>query len=164
MQDDLRKLKKRSGNASDSDSDSDAGRRKGPSLLEQELAKYSKNKGLAAKQRQINRKGRKDEEDDLLEAMSTFSKRVKEVEDEEVEEEREAAEAKENENGEELNVYGVVGDKVEPVKDVEGEVDDDVGWMRHRLKFVVDEKELTRRAEDEYSVCHPGHSNRCGAD
>jgi peptidyl-prolyl cis-trans isomerase SDCCAG10 len=32
------------------------------------------------------------------------------------------------------------------------EVDDDVDWMKHRLKFDVDEKELTRRAEDEYSV------------
>jgi hypothetical protein len=32
------------------------------------------------------------------------------------------------------------------------DVDDDEGWMNHDLKFEVDEKELTRRAEDEYAV------------
>lgn len=143
MQEDLRKLKKQSGNASDSDSDSDSGRRKGPSHLEQELAKYSKQKGLAAKQRLVNRKGRKDEEEDLLDAMMSFSKKVKKVVDEEEDERLAAVER---------------GDELEPdaedaeVKDVVGEVDDDVGWMKHSLKFLVDEKELTRRAEDEYSV------------
>lgn len=154
MQEDLRKLKKQSGNASDSDSDSDIGR-KGPSLLEQELKKYSKQKGLAAKQKQSNRKGRKDEEDDLLEAMSRFSKRVKTEGDEgdiEREEEERLEEERLARKAEQEQLDPEKRSEIEHVKDVEGEVDDDVGWMRHSLKFQVDDKELTRRAEEEYSV------------
>jgi peptidyl-prolyl cis-trans isomerase SDCCAG10 len=157
MQADLRKLKKQSGNGSDSDSDSDAGRRKAPSYLEQELAKYSKQKGLAAKQRQVNRKGRKDEEDDLLEAMSHFSKRVKRAD--EADREGERLTEQDDADGE-----GIGEGEAEPVPDVDGEIDDDVGWMRHSLKFLVDEKELTRRAEDEYAVSYVVHLYRNEVD
>lgn len=131
MQDDLRKLKKASGQDSDSDSDSSSTRRKrrkGPSYLEQELAKYSKGKGRAAA-RAGNKRSRRDEEEDLLEELGAFSKRVIGMGDDERPEEGEGMG-----EGEGL------------------EVDDDVDWMKHRLKFQVDEKELTRRAEDEYSV------------
>jgi peptidyl-prolyl cis-trans isomerase SDCCAG10 len=133
MQDDLRKLKKRAGDASDSDSDDSETRRKkrraGPSYLEQELAKYSRGRGRAAA-KAGNRRGRRDEEDDLLKEMSRFSSKVAQTEEDDTEVPDEAGEGTE-----------------------EGlEVDDDVGWMRHRLTFVVDEKELTRRAEEEYSV------------
>ena len=139
MQEDLRKLKKRAGEASDSDSDSEARRKKrrsGTSYLEQELARYAKGRGRAA-MRVVNKRGRRDEEDDLLKEMGSFSKRVA------------RADEADGEDGEDAE-----GDAEQPVNgDREGlEVDDDVGWMRHRLKFVVDEKELTRRAEDEYSV------------
>jgi peptidyl-prolyl cis-trans isomerase SDCCAG10 len=131
MQDDLRALKKASGQDSDSDSDTSSTRRKrrkGPSYLEQELAKYQKGKGRAAA-RAGNKRSRRDEEDDLLEELGAFSKRVTGMGDEE-------RDLDEDEGGEEEGL----------------EVDDDVDWMKHRLKFVVDEKELTRRAEDEYSV------------
>lgn len=137
MQDDLRKLKKRAGEASDSDSTSETRRKRRRSKtthLEQELASYAKGRGHAAA-RTGNRKGKRDEEDDLLKEMGRFSKRVALAEDEDdgrVHPERV---------------------EVEAVVDDGGiEVDDDVGWMRHRLKFIVDEKELTRRAEDEYAV------------
>jgi len=135
MQDDLRKLKKRSGEASDSDSDSDAGRkrrRKGASYLDEELAKYSQGRGRAAGSR---KKGKRAEEDDLLKEMGKFSERVMKAD---------GGDSPDEDGGE-------VGDG--EVGEEEGlEVDDDVGWMRHRLKFEVDVKELTRRAEDEYSV------------
>lgn len=134
MQDDLRKLKKAAGDDSDSDSDSSEARRKrrkGPSYLEQELAKYSKCRGRAAA-KAGNKRSRRDEEDDLLAELGAFSKKVAEDEADENEDRPEVDEEKE-----------------------EGlEVDDDVGWMRHKLRFIVDEKELTRRAEDEYSVSH----------
>jgi peptidyl-prolyl cis-trans isomerase SDCCAG10 len=66
----------------------------------------------------------------LLKEMSRFSSKVAQTEEDDTEVPDEAGEGTE-----------------------EGlEVDDDVGWMRHRLTFVVDEKELTRRAEEEYSV------------
>ena len=126
MQADLRKLKKRSGNASDSDSDDDRKRRRGPSALEQELARYSNNKGrAAARQHQATRKGRRDEEDDILAQMAMFTKKVAKEADEE--DERRRREADEDE-------------------------DNDDGWMNHDLKFDVDEKELTRRAEEDYAV------------
>jgi len=138
MQDDLRKLKKRAGDASDSDSNPDTRqkrRRAGRSYLEQELAKYSAGRGRAAA-RAGNRRGKRDEEDDLLKEMGRFSKKVALAEDEGVEE------TEEREETGQVDEEGV-------------EVDDDIGWMRHRLKFIVDEKELTRRAEDEYSVSDP---------
>lgn len=154
MQNDLRALKKRSGNASDSDSDSDAGRRKGPSYLEQELAKYSKQRGLAAKQKQSNRKGKRDEEDDLLAAMAKFSKKVKKEADEEAEEgeRNRAAEERERKIREEQEEFegGDVDD---------GDGDDD-GWMKHDLKFEVDDTEQMRRAEEDYSVSDA--APRCG--
>lgn len=144
MQADLRKLKKRSGNASDSDSEDERKRRRGPSALEEELARYAKNRGrAAARQHQATRKGRRDEEDDILAQMAMFTKKVAKEADEadaqakrrqkELEEEVRAAEEAAGEEG------GV-------------DVDDDEGWMNHDLKFEVDEKELTRRAEDEYAV------------
>lgn len=140
MQDDLRKLKKAAGNDSDSESDSSETRRKrrkGPSYLEQELAKYSKGRGRAAASRGGGKRGKRDEEDELLAELGAFSKRV--VADQADEGEERDADLGEN---------GEVGGGGE-----EGlEVDDDVAWMRHRLKFQVDEKELTRRAEEEYSV------------
>ena len=138
MQDDLRKLKKQAGEASDSDSGSETRRkkqRKGTSYLEEELAKYANGRGRAAV-RAGSRRSKRDEEDDLLKEMGQFSKKVAVAEDED----------SSIDGGEEA---GVVGE----VENEEGmEVDDDIGWMRHRLKFVVDEKELTRRAEEDYSV------------
>lgn len=128
MQEDLRKLKKRTGEASDSESDTSSTRRKrrkGRSFLDEELAKYTTGRGRAAA-RSGNKKGRRDEEEDILLEMGKFSKRVAQQTDRD--DERGDAEAD-----------GL-------------EVDNDVGWMKHRLKFEVDEKELTRRAEDEYSV------------
>ncbi|WWC68187.1 uncharacterized protein I206_102110 [Kwoniella pini CBS 10737] len=146
MEEDLRKLKKRTGDVSDSDSDSDRGkRRKGPSMLEEELAKYSKNRGRAAKHG--SKRGRKDEEDDLLKEMSKFSSKVAKAGPAEREDEA---------------IRPNAADEVIGEEDLE--VDDDVEWMKHSLKFVVDEKELTRRAEDEYSVIDPRAKARQLAD
>ncbi|WVQ79826.1 peptidyl-prolyl isomerase CWC27 [Cryptococcus sp. DSM 104549] len=144
---DLRRLKKRTGDDSDSDSDASArGRRpQGPSVLEQELAKYSSARGRAAI-KSGKKRGRKDEEDDLLKEMSKFSKRVTAAEAEE----DEAGEGVGREAAAEERDVGLLGEEEEGI-----EVDDDVGWMRHRLKFVVNESELTRRAEEEYSVIDP---------
>lgn len=144
MQDDLRKLKKAAGNESESDSDSSETRRKrrkGTSYLEQELAKYSKGRGRAAASRG-GRKGKREEEDDLLAELGAFSKRV-------------VADQADEDEDRVMDLDTAGGDMGEGV-----EVDDDVAWMRHRLKFQVDEKELTRRAEEEYSVsCASSHES-----
>lgn len=130
MQNDLRALKKSQGNDSDSDSDSDSRhkRRKGPSYLEQELSQYAKGRGRAAKGNKKNKR----EEEDLLAELGAFSKRVTA-----------------DDGGKGLRDL----DEGEGGGEEGLEIDDDVDWMKHRLKFDVDEKELTRRAEDEYSVC-----------
>ena len=136
MQENLRKLKKRAGDASASDSESDDGRKRrrgGKSYLEEELSKYRTGRGRAAL-RSDNRKGKRDEEDDLLKEMGRFSKKVALAEGEG-----------------ERPVEG--GDSPQTGEMEEGlEVDDDVGWLTHSLKFVADEKEMTRRAEEEYAV------------
>ena len=151
MQDDLRKLKKSTGNNSDSDSDSSETRRKrrkaGPSYLEQELAKYSKGKGRGrAAASKGGKRAKRDEEEDLLAELGAFSKRV--IADQAEEDEDRGMDMQED-------VSGLGGGGIGDGNGEEGlEVDDDVAWMRHRLKFQVDEKELTRRAEEEYSVSH----------
>jgi peptidyl-prolyl cis-trans isomerase SDCCAG10 len=133
MQESLRKLKKRTGEASDSESDEESRkRRRGPSFLEEELAKYQKGRGRAIL-RSANTRKRREEEDDLLAAMTQFSKKVSDTPLDAIDD-GEGPDEKGSEGGEPL------------------EVDDDVDWMRHSLKFLVDEKELTRRAEDEYAV------------
>ncbi|RXK39178.1 peptidyl-prolyl isomerase CWC27 [Tremella mesenterica] len=147
MEDSLRALKKRQGNDSDSDSDSSTRRkrRKGPSYLEQELSKYAAGRGRAAA-RSANKRGRRDEEEDLLLQLGEFTKRVAAMGEESPREEapEEPQADKSQEEGEMIT------------GDTEGlETDDDVGWMKHQLKFIVDEKELTRRAEDEYAVIDP---------
>lgn len=134
MQEDLRMLKKRRGEDSDSDSDTSstrARRRKGPSYLEQELAKYSKGRGRAATRH--SRKGRRDDDDDLMRDLDIFSKRVLQADDDD--EPRE--DYGDDEGG--IGLDGV-------------EVDKDVGWMKHALKFAHEVSDETRRAEDEYDV------------
>lgn len=133
MQEDLRMLRKRQGQDSDSDSDTSSTRRrrkKGPSYLEQELAKYSRGRGRAARTAR-DRKDRRDNDDDLLKDLGKFSKKVLALDDED---------------------QRYHGDDVEGDGDEVLEVDDDVDWMRHALKFEHEVSDETRRAEDEYTV------------
>lgn len=130
MQEDLRMMKKRMGEDSDSDSDTSSTRRKrrkGPSALEQELAKYSKGRGRAATRH--SRKGRRDDDDDLMRDLGMFTKKITEME---------------NDGGAQEMGHG---------EDEGGqEVDDDVGWLRHALKFEHEVSDETRRAEENYTV------------
>ncbi|KIR60496.1 peptidyl-prolyl isomerase CWC27 [Cryptococcus bacillisporus CA1873] len=148
MEEDLRRLKKRSGSLSDSNSDSSSrARRKGPSYLEQELAKYASNRGRAA-MKAGNKRSRRDEEEDILVEMRKFSSRVMQAEDEPEEEQAEGIEEGETKEG--TGIGAVMAEEEGGI-----EVDDDIGWLKHKLKFHVNEKELTRRAEDEYAVIDP---------
>ncbi|WOO84739.1 Peptidyl-prolyl isomerase CWC27 [Vanrija pseudolonga] len=137
LQDDLRYLKKRQGEGSDSESDDSTShkkRRKGADYLEEEMAKYTAGRGRAAK-RSYNRKSRRDDDDDLMKDLSMFSKKVLAVDPD-------AAYDSDDEKGAEGGEEGV-------------EVDDDVGWLRHALKFQHEVSDETRRAEDEYTVIDP---------
>lgn len=133
MQAKLRKLDKRRAGSDDDSSDSeDEGgdkkrKRTGPSVLDQELAKY-------AAARRGNRRGVRKDEDDVLSALSSFTSKIRK-------------------NAPEEDVNETLPDDA-PEADEEGlEVDDDVGWMSHALKAVNDgNAEQIRRAETDYTV------------
>ncbi|BEI82528.1 hypothetical protein CcaverHIS002_0303960 [Cutaneotrichosporon cavernicola] len=134
MQEDLRMMKKRMGQDSDTDSEDEEERRKrrrGPSALEQELAKYKHARGRAAREK-WNPKDKRSKDDDLLRDLGMFSKKVMEAEADE----------------EPMDNSGNAGE-------AGLEVDDDVGWLRHSLKFEHEISDETRRAEDEYEVIDP---------
>jgi len=160
MQESLRALRRKNGEASDSDSDDDRRKkRKGPSYLEQELAKYAKGRGRAAKAAATatggGRRGRRDEEDDLLKELGKFSKRVTALMpgrgDDRISDLREGRlggekvqEKQEEEDDRPKQKEGGVEEALE--------VDDDTDWMAHSLRFESDEGEIIRRAEEEYDV------------
>ena len=121
------------------------------SYLEEEMNKYASGRGRAATR--ASRKTRKDE-DDLLAEMSSFSKTIANLQPVLLEPEPEPTMISPEE--EPVNGNDHVQEKDERIvirPEEEGlEVDDDAGWKNHTLRFVVNEKELTRRAEDEYAV------------
>jgi peptidyl-prolyl cis-trans isomerase SDCCAG10 len=134
MQAKLRKLDKRRAGSDDDSSDSeDEGgdkkrKRTGPSVLDQELAKY-------AASRRGNRRGVRKDEDDVLSALSSFTSKIRKNAPEE-----EDAHETPPDNAPEAEGEGL-------------EVDDDVGWMSHALKAVNDgNAEQIRRAETDYTV------------
>lgn len=127
MQEDLRALKKRIGEDSDSESDDEdkyRRRRKGAIYLEEEMAKYKKGRGRAATRHSA--KGRRGDDDDLLRDLGKFSQKV-------------LAMGEDDSSAKDRDEDGL-------------EVDDDVGWMRHALRFEEEKSEETRRAEEEYTV------------
>ncbi|KAF9038151.1 cyclophilin-like domain-containing protein [Panaeolus papilionaceus] len=134
MEAEIRKLeKKRSGNDSDSD-DASARKKVKKSYLSEELAKYSKGRGLHSK------KGKKKDESDVLEAMMSFRGKLQTsmaVDD--------APDRGQGEEGDEQRK-----------EDEEGvEVDDDVDFMSHALHFPKDNNEETAKAERDYEVIDP---------
>ncbi|KIM38328.1 hypothetical protein M413DRAFT_447828 [Hebeloma cylindrosporum] len=134
MESEIRKLqKRRDGNDSD-DSDAAAQRAKKAkrSYLSEELAKYSKGRGL-------HKKGKKRDEGDVLAALSSFRGKL-----------QSSMFVDEEPAGE-----GVVAAK-KPAgeEDTAMEVDDDTGFMGHALHFAKDDVEETK-AERDYEVIDP---------
>ncbi|KZS94530.1 cyclophilin-like protein [Sistotremastrum niveocremeum HHB9708] len=135
MEAEIRKLSKRRGEGSDDD-DAPKKKQKGPSLLEQELAKYKSNqKGRKA--------GKRKDEGDVLAMMNSFRGKLKANN---VPEEEDNANREDGENED-----GLVPEPEEGM-----EVDDDVGWLSHALHFPKDNNETeTQKAEHEYEVIDP---------
>lgn len=129
MEEEIRKLnKKRDGNDSD---DELSKKRPKKSYLEEELAKYSKGKGL-------NKKGKKRDEGDVLAALSSFRGTLQSsmpVDDDEPLEEGERLPGGEEDPG--------------------MEVDDDFGFIGHTLQFAKDNGEETEKAQRDYEVIDP---------
>ncbi len=112
----------------------------GPSPLQQEIDKYSKGKRTKGKG-----KGKERDETDLLVALSLFRSRLKDV-------------SAEGSSARRTDDDVKVPSEAEGIEDGEKatlEVDDDVGWMNHRLEFPKDNDAETYRAEHDYDVIDP---------
>ncbi|TFK39571.1 cyclophilin-like domain-containing protein [Crucibulum laeve] len=137
MEAEIRSLTKRR----EGGSDDDVPKRKKPkkSYLEEEMAKYSKGKGLHAKK--SKGKGKRDE-GDVLAALDSFRGMLRGVMDIDKPEEKEGDEPKEGEDEGTAIEEGI-------------EVDDDTGFMSHALHFPKDNTEETNKAERDYEVIDP---------
>jgi peptidyl-prolyl cis-trans isomerase SDCCAG10 len=143
MEVEIRKLTRRREVGEDSDEEAEKKKAKTQkSYLAEELAKYSKGRGLHRKG-----KGRKDE-GDVLAAMNTFRGMLQATS---------TSEWSANDGEYEAGGDGDVdGEGVKPQEDDEGmEVDDDRGFMNHALHFPKDDGEETRKAERDYEVIDP---------
>jgi peptidyl-prolyl cis-trans isomerase SDCCAG10 len=135
MEANLRKMSRRRSGSPESADEQDAKRRKGPSVLEAELAGYTR--GRSAKG-----KGKGKNEDDVLAALGLFSKKLSGAPKE--------------------KASTFTGDSADAPNDNDGDVqadegldvDDDLGWMSHKLVEVRTDRdaEVTRRAEADYEV------------
>lgn len=133
MEADIRKITKR---ATGEDSDDERSKKKvKKSYLEEELAKYSKGRGLQKK----GKGGRKKDETDVLAALDSFRGKLQ------------GFMAVDDEGGEDKTADGpeVVGEE-------EGmEIDDDTDFLNHALHFPKDNTEETDKAERDYEVIDP---------
>lgn len=142
MEDEIRKLtRKREGGE---DSDDEAARKKAKktkSYLEEELAKYSKGRGLQKKG-----KGKKDE-GDVLAALNSFRGMLQSSA-------RLGTDDAEEEGDRVVDGEGE-GEAVPSGEDPGIEVDDDRGFIGHALHFPKDDGEESRKAERDYEVIDP---------
>jgi len=127
MEADIRKLqKRRDGNASDDDA---ARKKSKKSYLTEELAKYSKGKG-------IHKKGKKRDEGDVLATLNSFRGKL-----------QNSMSVDDGEDG--------VEDGAGLGEDSGMEVDNDFGFMGHELHFAKDNNEEVQKAERDYEVIDP---------
>ena len=145
MEAEIRKLTRRREVGEDSDEEAEKKKAKTQkSYLAEELAKYSKGRGLQKKG-----KGRKDE-GDVLAAMNKFRGMLQTSSTSAW-----GANEGEGEADGDGDADGGQGG-VKPQEGVEGmEVDDDRGFMNHALHFPKDDGEETRKAERDYEVIDP---------
>ncbi|KAL7280581.1 LOW QUALITY PROTEIN: hypothetical protein ACG7TL_005515 [Trametes sanguinea] len=132
MEDEIRKLTRR---GHDSD-DEPVVKKPKKSLLEEEMAKYAKSRGVHKKG-----KGKKDE-GDVLAALNSFRSKLKStaVEDSPPPEQHEGEDA---------------GGEQKPQEEEGMEVDNDTGFLGHALHFPKGNEEEVEKAERDYEVIDP---------
>ncbi|KDQ50161.1 hypothetical protein JAAARDRAFT_42343 [Jaapia argillacea MUCL 33604] len=136
MEAEIRKLSRRRNGEKDSDEERSKKKAKSKSYLSEELAKYSKGRGMHSK-----KDGKKKDEGDILAALNTFRTKLQGTTRDPIDEppEREEEVAGPNALGEDVGM----------------EVDDDVGFMAHALHFPKDNAEEVMKAERDYEVIDP---------
>jgi peptidyl-prolyl cis-trans isomerase SDCCAG10 len=136
---DLRRLsRRRDGNSSD---DEPSKKKIKKSYLEEELAKYSKGKGLS-------KKGKRKDEGDVLAALNSFRGKLK----------GSMFEGLRSEDDDDKTGGDTDEGKPElPMgeEDPGMEVDDDQGFLSHALHFPKDDGEESRKAERDFEVIDP---------
>lgn len=153
MEADIKKLSRRHGDSDDeAERERAAKKAKGPSALEQELAKYSRGRTAGAK------KGQKKDEGDVLALLSNFRSKIRDAPagDDDVD----------MDTGDDAHGDGGDKDKAGDEEEMESlEVDDDRDWLSHRLKFpkTVDLEEQSK-AQDHYEVIDPRARGRQAKD
>lgn len=115
------------------------------SSLGDELAKYEKSRGLKGKKDGKGKKGK--DEGDILARMDAFRGKLRgsfldDADDEKPEE------LGDHENADDGETKG-------PDEENGMEVDDDTGFLSHKLAFPKDDGEETRKAERDYEVIDP---------
>jgi peptidyl-prolyl cis-trans isomerase SDCCAG10 len=140
---DIKKINaKRSGEV-DSDEERKRKKAKQKSALDEEFAKYEKSRGLKGKRDGKGRKTR--DEGDVLAKMDAFRGKLRstlfddDADEDGGHEEPEAGAAEEGARGEEVGL----------------EVDDDTGFLAHKLHFPKDNDEEVAKAERDYEVIDP---------
>ena len=138
MEADIRKLARR---AAGEDSDEERARKKPKrSFLEEEMARYAKGRG-------VHKKGKRRDEGDVLAALNSFRSKIKSTAEEDAT--MDAGAGAGAEEGEMAGVGAGVGEE-------EGmEVDDDVGFLGHKLFFPKGNEEEVAKAERDYEVIDP---------
>lgn len=134
MEAEIRKLsRRRDGN----DSDDEPSKKKAKkSYLQEELAKYSKGRGLT-------KKGKKKDEGDVLAALDSFRGKLK-------------SSNTLNDADEDAGEAGSDKSKLPAGDEDPGmEVDNDRGFLSHALHFPKDDGEESRKAERDYEVIDP---------
>ncbi|KZP00961.1 cyclophilin-like protein [Calocera viscosa TUFC12733] len=141
------------------DPSADRKKPKGPSALEQELAKYEAHRGKGGLTVKAKSKGRR-EEDSIMSKLATFQNRLHRFMPASPSpppvEPRESAT-----NGDEAREEAPA-DAVE--EDVGEEMDTDKDWLGHALHFEKGGEEETRRAEADYEVIDPRARARWAKD
>jgi len=136
---DLRRLSRR---RDGDDSDDEPSKKKvKKSYLEEELAKYSKGKGLS-------KKGKRKDEGDVLAALNSFRGKLKGSMFEDLPGDDEDGQADGDADGKKAEL--AVGEE-----DPGMEVDDDQGFLSHALHFPKDDGEESRKAERDFEVIDP---------
>ncbi|KAJ7231030.1 cyclophilin-like domain-containing protein [Mycena haematopus] len=131
--------RRRAGGDSDDELEAMRKTKKSKSYLEEELARYSKGKGLHSK-------GRRRDESDILAALNSFRGKLANVAVEEDMPGEEDEDAKDDARE---------APKLGYDEDPGMEVDDDAGFMGHALRFPKDDGEETMKAERDYEVIDP---------
>ncbi|KZV98762.1 cyclophilin-like protein [Exidia glandulosa HHB12029] len=142
MEADIRKLaRRREGSVSDDERPSK--KAKGPSQLEQELSRYAKNRVVVRRDREGKKRAK--DEGDVLAAMESFRGKLQRAGPEDSPPPEEVK-----------HVDPISAEAILPPPEEEGvEVDDDLGWLGHRLSFPKGNDEEVTKADRDYEVIDP---------